>query len=176
MDGWKVSRDPAQAALSLLQVSGDIRVARLDRTDYTRVHPQRGRRARAAVGRCGCCGPQAFTALSAERLLPGQDAQPWEKQVRLHVLSLTIGCHCLLWARPGTSYFVPCGVISFPLRSFLLDICKDMKWLVLETGNISKSRFQWGKERWETLKIFESPWQCGLAGWRVVLYTKKSRV
>lgn len=135
-----------------------------------------GRRARAAVGRCGCCSPQAFTALSAEGLLPGQDAQPWEKLVRLHVLSLTTGCHCLLGACPGTSYFVPGGVISFRLRSFLLDICKDTKGLVLETGNISKSRFKWGKERWEALKNFKSPWQCGLVGWRVVLYTKKSRV
>ena len=57
---------------------------------YLGPYPELGRRARAAMGRCGCCSPQVFIALSAQRPLPAKDTQPWEKLVRLHVLSLDL--------------------------------------------------------------------------------------
>lgn len=39
----KVRMDSAQGALSLLQVSGDIRMVRLDKVNYTMVHMQSGK-------------------------------------------------------------------------------------------------------------------------------------
>lgn len=52
--------DPAQGALSLLQVSGNIRMARLDKMNHIMVHCESGEEgSRTATGRCGCCGSPA---------------------------------------------------------------------------------------------------------------------
>ena len=66
-------RDPAQGAWSLLQVSGNIRMARFDNMGYI-VGPSpewRERAKNSSLGRCGCCDPQTCTAISAQGLLPG---------------------------------------------------------------------------------------------------------
>lgn len=59
-------RDPTQGALSLLQVSGNVRTARLDKMGHIMVHPQSGRE-----GPRTAMGSQAHTAILAQGLLPG---------------------------------------------------------------------------------------------------------